>query len=180
MHLLDLLVWLILAIAAFNGWLKGFVGKFFSLAGLVGGIWLALRYGARCGQTLHLEGTTAAAAGFLIVFVAAAAAANLVGRLASKAFGSIGLRGLDSLLGIALALLQAVLLLGLAFKTVDYFAPTFIGATTREESKCYGPLMRAADKVFPTLEEYVRTYLPRSETDEPAQRSEADENLQTA
>lgn len=179
MHLLDLLVCLILAIAAFNGWLKGFVGKFFSLGGLVVGIWLALRYGARCGAALHMEGQTAAVAGFLIVFVATAAAASIVGRFAGKAFGAIGLGGLNSLLGIALALLQAVLLLGLGFKAIDYFAPTFIGASTREESKCYGPLMRTADTVFPALEEYARRYLPQTEAEQPPQHT-AGENLRNA
>ena len=116
MNILDIIVWLALAVAVFNGWRKGFIGKLFSLAGLVGGIWLALGYGARCGEALHMEGTTAAVAGPIVVFVAAAVAANLVGRLVSKACSTIGLGGLDTLLGIALALLQAVLLLGLAFK----------------------------------------------------------------
>lgn len=63
MNILDIIVWLALAVAVFNGWRKGFIGKLFSLAGLVGGIWLALGYGARCGEALHMEGTTAAVAG---------------------------------------------------------------------------------------------------------------------
>ena len=44
MNILDIIVWLALAVAVFNGWRKGFIGKLFSLAGLVGGIWLALGY----------------------------------------------------------------------------------------------------------------------------------------
>ena len=146
MNILDIIVWLALAVAVFNGWRKGFIGKLFSLAGLVGGIWLALGYGARCGEALHMEGTTAAVAGPIVVFVAAAVAANLVGRLVSKACSTIGLGGLDTLLGIALALLQAVLLLGLAFKATDYFDPELIARSTREESKCYAPVMCVADK----------------------------------
>ena len=108
MNILDIIVWLALAVAVFNGWRKGFIGKLFSLAGLVGGIWLALGYGARCGEALHMEGTTAAVAGPIVVFVAAAVAANLVGRLVSKACSTIGLGGLDTLLGIALAMFRRV------------------------------------------------------------------------
>ena len=67
MNILDIIVWLALAVAVFNGWRKGFIGKLFSLAGLVGGIWLALGYGARCGEALHMEGTTAAVAGPIVV-----------------------------------------------------------------------------------------------------------------
>ena len=180
MNILDIIVWLALAVAVFNGWRKGFIGKLFSLAGLVGGIWLALGYGARCGEALHMEGPTAAVAGPIVVFVAAAVAANLVGRLVSKACSTIGLGGLDTLLGIALALLQAVLLLGLAFKATDYFDPELIARSTREESKCYAPVMCVADKIFPSLGEYAREYLPRPEREEPAEKPETTEKLQNA
>ena len=93
---------------------------------------------------------------------------------------TIGLGGLDTLLGIALALLQAVLLLGLAFKATDYFDPEFIARSTREESKCYAPVMCVADKIFPTLGEYAREYLPRPEREEPAEKPETTEKLQNA
>lgn len=170
MNTLDLIVGLALAAAAFNGWRKGLIGKLFSLAGLVGGVWLALSFGTRCGEALHLEGTTAAAVGFVAVFLAAAVAASLAGRLVGKAFSTIGLGGLDTLLGIALALLQAVLLLGLAFKAADYFDPALIGPATRGESKCYGPLMRATDTVFPPLRDLARDYL--RETPQPTEKTQ--------
>ena len=32
MNILDIIVWLALAVAVFNGWRKGFIGKLFSLA----------------------------------------------------------------------------------------------------------------------------------------------------
>ena len=84
------------------------------------------------------------------------------------------------LLGIALALLQAVLLLGLAFKATDYFDPELIARSTREESKCYAPVMCVADKIFPSLGEYAREYLPRPEREEPAEKPETTEKLQNA
>lgn len=177
MNILDIIVWLILALAVFNGWRKGFIGKLFSLAGLVGGIWLALSYGTRCGEALHMEGTTAVVAGFLIVLITVAVAANLIGRLVGKACSSIGLGGLDTLLGIFLALVEAVLLLGLSFKGLDYFAPTLISRETRKASKCYGPVMRVADGVFPTLGDYARKYLPQPKQEKPAEQSETDVNI---
>lgn len=180
MNILDIIVWLALAVAVFNGWRKGFIGKLFSLAGLIGGIWLALGCGARCGAALHMEGTTAVVAGGVIVFIVAAVAANLAGRLVSKACSSIGLGSLDTLLGIALALLQVVLLLGLAFKAIDYFDPALLARSTREESKCYAPVMCLADKIFPTLGEYAREYLPRPEQEKPAERPEPTEKQENA
>ena len=154
MNILDIIVWLALAVAVFNGWRKGFIGKLFSLAGLVGGIWLALGYGARCGEALHMEGTTAAVAGPIVVFVAAAVAANLVGRLVSKACSTIGLGGLDTLLGIAVSVLKYLLVLSVLFSAFDDLNEdyTLAGPETIEKSKSYKPVMHLSEAVFPFLE----------------------------
>ena len=38
MNILDIIIWLVLAVAVFNGWRKGLIGKLFSLGGLIGAI----------------------------------------------------------------------------------------------------------------------------------------------
>ena len=80
----------------------------------------------------------------------------------------------------SLELARPVLLLGLAFKATDYFDPELIARSTREESKCYAPVMCVADKIFPSLGEYAREYLPRPEREEPAEKPETTEKLQNA
>ena len=155
MNFLDILICLVLAFAFFDGWRKGLIGKAFGFVGLICGVWLALLYGARCGEALHLEGRTAAATGFLIVLAAVLVVASLAGRLAGRLCSSLGLGGLNVLLGIALSLAEAVLLLGVAFRAADYLWPALIAPQTRAESRCYGPVVRAADLIFPALVEYA-------------------------
>ena len=70
MNILDIIIWLVLAVAVFNGWRKGLIGKLFSLGGLIGGIWLALSCGPQCGEALQLEGRSADVVGFAVLFVA--------------------------------------------------------------------------------------------------------------
>ena len=65
-------------------------------------------------------------------------------------------------------------------KATDYFDPELIARSTREESKCYAPVMCVADKIFPSLGEYAREYLPRPEREEPAEKPETTEKLQNA
>ena len=160
MNILDIIIWLVLAVAVFNGWRKGLIGKLFSLGGLIGGIWLALSCGPQCGEALQLEGRSADVVGFAVLFVATLIVAGIAGRIVSRACSTIGLGGTNALLGILLGIVEGVLLLGLLFTAVDYFAPKLITSETRSESKCYGPIMRIADTVFPPLSDYALRYLP--------------------
>ena len=163
MNMLDIIVWLVLAVAVFNGWRKGLIGKIFSLGGLVAGIWLALSYGPQCGKALQLEGRAADIVGFLVLLVVTLIVAGIIGRIVAKACSTIGLGGVNALLGILLGIVEGVLLLGLLFTAVDYFAPKLIAPETRSESKCYGPIMQVADTVFPPLSDYARRYLPETD-----------------
>ena len=180
MNAVDLIVCLVLALAVWNGWRQGFILQVCSLAGIVAGIWLAAQFGTQAGEWLRLDPGFAAAGGFVAVLVAVILVVAIAGRLVRKLFHFAGFGIADTLLGIALALLQAVLLLGLAFKATDYFDPELIARSTREESKCYAPVMCVADKIFPSLGEYAREYLPRPEREEPAEKPETTEKLQNA
>ena len=95
-----------------------------------------------------------------MLFVATLIVAGIAGRIVSRACSTIGLGGTNALLGILLGIVEGVLLLGLLFTAVDYFAPKLITPETRSESKCYGPIMRIADTVFPPLSDYALRYLP--------------------
>ena len=55
MNTIDLIVCLVLALAVWNGWRKGFIVQAGSLVALVVGLWLALRFGKPVGEWLHFE-----------------------------------------------------------------------------------------------------------------------------
>ena len=61
MNTIDLVVYLVLALALFEGWRRGAILQICSLAGLVAGIWLAARYGAAVGTWLGIDPAASAA-----------------------------------------------------------------------------------------------------------------------
>ena len=151
MNAIDLIVCLVLALAVWNGWRQGFVVQVCSLAGVVAGIWLAAHYGGRVGAWLELDEEFAAAGGFAAVLVAVvlavAVAARLVRRLA-------GLGIADILLGVAVSVLKYLLILSALFSAFDKLNTDYalVGPRTVGQSKCYEPVLRLSEAVFPFLE----------------------------
>jgi uncharacterized membrane protein required for colicin V production len=155
MHLIDIFICGVLLCFVVNGAIKGLVGKAFNFAGVVVGGWLALLYGAQVGAFLGLEGRVAVVVGSLLLLFAVAAVAALCGRVMARVLHKLGLCHLNTLLGVVLALCEGTLLLGILFKSIDGLWPTLISSQTRTESRCYGPVMRATEALFPSLLEYV-------------------------
>ena len=154
MNAIDLIVCLVLALAVWNGWRQGFVVQVCSLAGVVAGIWLAAQYGGRVGAWLELDGEFAAAkppaAVLVAVVLAVAVAARLVRRLCR--FAGLGIA--DILLGVAVSVLKYLLILSALFSAFDKLNAdyTLVGPRTVGQSKCYEPVLRLSEAVFPFLE----------------------------
>ena len=71
MNILDLIICLVLLVALFNGWRKGFILQLCSLVAVVAAIVLASRYGAEAGAFLKLDAQYAEPAGFVVVLLVA-------------------------------------------------------------------------------------------------------------
>lgn len=112
MNILDLLVCVVLALAVWNGWRQGCIVQLCSLAGLIVSVWLAARFGPEAGRFCGLDESIAAPAGFAIVLLAALCVAALIGRSIRKLLHFAGLGFADVLLGIAVAVVKYVFLLG--------------------------------------------------------------------
>ena len=118
--------WVLLAVVAASalfGLMRGFVGVLASLAAWVLAGWAAFRCGARVALALAGDGDAGPGellAGYALSFIGVLIVVGLVGWLVRKLVQSVGLSGLDRLLGLALGLARGafvacalVLLLGL-------------------------------------------------------------------
>jgi membrane protein required for colicin V production len=118
--------WVLLAIVAASavfGLMRGFVGVLASLAAWVLAGWAAFRYGGDVGLLLAADGEPSASqllGGYALSFIVVLLAVGVVGWLVRKLVQSIGLSGLDRLLGLLLGVARGafvacalVLLLGL-------------------------------------------------------------------
>ena len=151
MNVIDLLVCLVLLVALWNGWRRGFILQVCSLAAIVVAIWLAARFGAAAGEALHIDPAYAPAAGFTAVLVAAVLAVAVLARILRKLFRFAGFGLLDTLLGILVAVVKYVLLLSVLFAAIDRFNVDYalIPAETVASSRTWHPIRDLSHSLLP-------------------------------
>lgn len=162
MNGIDLVVWIIVVLAVWNGWRQGMIRQLLSLAGLAAGIWLGVRYGAWAGGLLGLAAPYAAPGGFAAVLLATVLAVALVARLLRSVSRLAGLGVLDVVLGILFALAKTVLVLSLLAALLGFFNADY-RLVSREKlaaSHWYGPLTELSEHLLPYLE-WVGQEVPR-------------------
>ena len=161
MNTIDLIVYLILAVAVWNGWRKGFIIQIMSLAGLAISIWTAARYGAQVGEWLKLDPKFATIAGFIATLVVVLIGVSLLARAVRKLFHFVGFGIADILLGIAISILKYGLLTSVLMSTFDSLNAdyTLVEKSTIEHSKTYRPIINVSRSIVPMLKE-LEKHLP--------------------
>ena len=126
MNPIDLAVLVAIAGSALLGLLRGLVGTEASLVAWLAAGWIAFRHGAALAFWFSddgLPGATELLGGYAVAFVGVLVLVNLVGWAVRKLVHSVGLSGLDRLLGLALgaargALVACLGLLLMAFSSL--------------------------------------------------------------
>lgn len=156
MNTIDLIVCLVLAVAVWNGWRRGFIVQICSLGALAAGLWLASRYGAQVGTWLRLDDDIRSAGGFVTVLIAAIIAIGIAARVLRRLFCFAGFGVSDSLLGVAVAVLKYLLVLSALFAAFDRLnaGHTLVNAETIASSYTYRPIMRLSEIIFPFVEQF--------------------------
>lgn len=162
MNVIDLIVCLVLAVAVWNGWRRGFILQVCSLAAIVVAIWLAARFGAATGELLRIDPEYAPAAGFAAVLVAAVLAVSILARVVRRIFRFAGFGLPDILLGIALAVVKYLLLLSVLFAAIDRInaGGALVPAETIASSRSFVPVRDLTRDLLPfaaRLTEAVRS-----------------------
>lgn len=154
MNTIDLVVCLVLLLAVWSGWRSGFILQVCSLAGILAGILLAGRYGARVGAWLRLDESIAQIAGFVVVLIAVILLVALLGRALRGVSRFAGLGVLDYMLGVVVSLFKYLLLLGVVFAALDNLNDDYslIKAETIHSSRTYEPIVGLSESIFPFLE----------------------------
>ncbi|MDE5963138.1 MAG: CvpA family protein [Alistipes sp.] len=155
MNIFDLLVCVVLALAVWNGWRQGCVVQLCSLAGLIVAVWCAAKFGPEAGRFFGFDESFAVPAGFAIVLLAALCVAALIGRSIRKLLHFAGLGFADVLLGIGVAIVKYLFLVGVLFTAFDRLNADFrfVEPQTLERSKTYRPILHLAEWVFPFVEQ---------------------------
>ncbi|MCD8102340.1 MAG: CvpA family protein [Alistipes sp.] len=162
MLVLDIILALFLLWALFNGFRKGFFVQLAGLAGLIIGVWLAMRSGRTLGLWLGIGEKYAAIVGFLLILVLVILLVASVGRLFKGIFGFAGLSLLDKLAGTLLSAAKMWLILGLLLWGFDSLNRTAGWVSERKlgESVLYRPMVGVTAFVFPYLSSLKDTLAP--------------------
>lgn len=112
MNSIDLILLVIIAASALLAAFRGFVGTIASIVAWLGAGWCAFRYGAQLAYWFSGDGNPGATellGGYVVAFIAVLVTVGLVSWILRKVLSSIGLGGVDRLLGAALGALRGAL-----------------------------------------------------------------------
>lgn len=161
MNIFDLIVYIALAWAIFNGWRRGFLLQMLSLVAVVAAIYLGIRFGAELGVMLGMEGTTAQIGGFIAIFFGSLIVIAIVGRLLRGVFRLAGLGVVDTLLGILFSVVKIGLVVSVLFSWFSALNRDYKLASKEkiELSRWFEPVSGVIDKVTPYFNEITNSLL---------------------
>lgn len=154
MNYLDLIIGILLLLAVIIGFRRGFIRQLFALLALLLGVYCA--YECSYFAAHYIAAWTAAsetlvnAGAFAITFIAVLVGVYFVGIIADKMINMIAFEWLNKLLGMVLALVQQLLVLGVLAVILDRFA--LVPGHLIAGSMLYRPVKAVGMAVFPYLQ----------------------------
>ncbi|MBO4590336.1 MAG: CvpA family protein [Bacteroidaceae bacterium] len=193
MNLIDIVLGLLLVLGVVSGVKEGLVRQVAGLAGLIAGIVLGrmwyLRVADELNPILGLSERTTQVVAFILILILVPLALSAVAWLISKLLSSVGLGGINRLLGALFGALKYAVLAGLLITALESFDAEghFVSMKQREESALYKPIHSISDVMLKEVKEQIKKWkeedkqkeqdeeAPESESEAPESESEEEE-----
>jgi len=157
MNYIDIILGLLLIVAAVRGFMKGFIYEVASLAALILGVWGGIHFSYSLARFLehtfswhsnHLELIS-----FFVILVVIIVVVHLVGMALSKVVEAISLGFLDHTAGLFFGIIKAAFILSILLVLLDRFdrEVDFIPEDDKAKSRTYEPLKNFVPTIFPFL-----------------------------
>ena len=161
MNVFDIIVYLALAWAVFNGWRRGFLLQMMSLVAVIAALCFAAQYGSELERILAINVGVEGVVGFIIIFVGALIITAIGGYVLRAVFRFAGLGVADILLGILFSVAKLGLIVSVLF---SWFASVnknydWVSKQTVEESRWFKPISEVTDKLTPYFNELTENFL---------------------
>lgn len=161
MNYIDIILVVLLILAAFSGFGKGFISELVSLAALVLGIWGAFEFSGITSEFLvdnfniHWKHLQIASLG--ITFVVIIILVHIVGSVVNKMAETLVPGIINKLAGMIFGVLKSALILSVMLVVFDRIDNdvSIISEKTKKESKLYEPIRSFAPGIFPFIESWV-------------------------
>lgn len=166
MNYIDIILGVLLIIAAIMGFRKGLVIEVASLAALVLGIWGAIHFSNITSDLLvkyfDLKTEYLNIISFIVTFIVIVILVYIVGNVVSKMVDSVGLGIINKMGGMVFGLLRAILVLSILLIVIDKIDNDvqFIPEKTKESSTMYEPIKNVAPSIFPFIDDWYEKYNP--------------------
>lgn len=159
MNVLDIVLIILFIPAIIRGISKGFIEQVIALASLFLSAWLAYLFADKVGTWLsaYIDGVSKEVLyifAFIIIIILTVMLLNLLAKVLSKVVSAISLGWLNSILGLALAVFNTALIIGLTLSAFSSFnASTFhLGTEWMDSSVIYRWISDLTQTIFPYIE----------------------------
>jgi membrane protein required for colicin V production len=165
MTLFDIVVGLFLLLFLIKGIIKGFVNELSSLAALVLGVIVAVKFSGVAAVWLsgYVTSRFISALAFILVFIAVVVGVHLLGKMIDKLMKAIALGWLNRIFGGLFGLLKAAFFVSAIVIAVEVtgFSNRLFSQETRSDSYLFQPVQRFAPAVLNLLEIKIEHLVPQ-------------------
>ena len=161
MNIFDIIVYIALAWALFNGWRRGFLLQMLSLIAVVAALYFATQYAHELERMVGVEVGVSGVVGFVVIFVGALLLISIAAHMLRAVFRFAGLGIADALLGILFSVAKVMLIVSVAFSwlvSVDK-NNEWVSKSTIEQSRWFEPVKGITTKLTPYFEELADKFL---------------------
>lgn len=158
MNYIDIVLGIILIIAAISGFIKGFIVELFSLAALILGVWGAIYLSHYTSSflidTFGMTSKNVGLIAFIVTFLVILVVVHLLGRVVTKMVEAMQLGLLNKFAGLLFGVFKAALIMSILLLFFDRMdnESHWIDPQTKEKSQAYEPIKNLVPTLLPFLD----------------------------
>ncbi|HET6557104.1 MAG TPA: CvpA family protein [Prolixibacteraceae bacterium] len=179
MNYIDLVLGIMLIIAAIQGFRKGFIIEFASLAALVLGIWGGIKFSdLTAGVITKYTGYSSeylSTIAFFVTFIIIIILVHTMAKMLDNVVKAVFLGFLNRLAGIIFGVLKTAVILSVLLLLFDEVDETvhLLPTKQKQESQIYGPMKSVVPTLFPFIKLWKSDDSNNAEEEEPASKSKS-------
>ncbi|MBR5644919.1 MAG: CvpA family protein [Salinivirgaceae bacterium] len=165
-NIFDIVVLILLGVAAVTGFFKGLITMLTSLVAILLGAWLTMKFSYITGGFLqahfNFDGQYVTVASFVITFLIVVVGVHLLGRTIGSLVKAIALGWADKILGVVFSVLRSAFIISAIVSALNSFGPSssLFSDEMKQESVLFNKITPIAPFVFEQLNFKLDDHIP--------------------
>lgn len=165
-NIFDIVVLILLGVAAVTGFFKGLITMLTSLVAILLGAWLTMKFSYITGGFLqahfNFDGQYVTVASFVITFLIVVVGVHLLGRTIGSLVKAIALGWADKILGVVFSVLRSAFIISAIVSALNSFGPSssLFSDAMKQESVLFNKITPIAPFVFEQLNFKLDDHIP--------------------